>query len=227
MDNAYHPERGGAAFYIILGIVLLAALTWAVTQGFRFSGSNLSKDQTRLAAQEIIDYATAMNNAVQKLRLRGCTPTQINFESTVIGGPNNPNAPIDDHCDVFSGAGAKMVPRTTAEFPKSETLIYSGQSALIGIGRDGCGEACSDLYMALYLKGEDGKEICTQINQILGNKNFVPAPSTTYMEAYIMFAGTYGTHPAVNPIFSGLNSACYNYSPDPTTSIFYQVLIAR
>lgn len=227
MMNAYHPERGAAAFYIILGIVLLAGLSFAVSQGFRFSDASLSNDQTRLAAQEIIDYSTTMASAVQRLRLRGCTDTQINFESTVVGAPNNPNAPSDDHCDVFSAAGARITPRTAKEFPAGDILIFSGQSALNGVGRDGCGAGCSDLYMALYLKGENGRKICSQINQILGNTALVPAPSTLYMEAYIMYAGAYGTHNAVNASFHGLHSACYNYSVDTSINIFYQVLLAR
>lgn len=227
MTNAYHSERGAAAFYIILGIVLLAGLSFAVSKGFRFSDASLSNDQTRLAAQEIIDYSTAMASAIQKLRLRGCTDTQINFENTIVGAGNNPNAPSDDHCDVFSANGARMTPRTAQEFPSGDVLIFSGQSALNGVGRDGCGAGCSDLYMALYLKGENGRKICTQINQTLGNTALVPAPSTTYMEAYIMYAGVYGAHPAINAVFHGLNSACYNYSVDNSISIFYQVLIAR
>lgn len=228
MKKASHPERGSAMLYICMGIMFLAMLSYLVTKGFRFSSSSLSNDQASMAAQEIIDYGNTVAAAVQKLRLRGCTDTQINFESDILGIANNPAAPSNDSCDVFGTAGGRITARRPQDFPYGHLLFYSGQSDLNGVGTSGCGNTtCSDLYMALYIKTPDSQAICTKINQVLGNTTVVPAPTTTYFQAFTNFTGTYGSHTAINLPYNGMTSACFNYSVDTTISIFYQVLIAR
>ena len=101
MDKHYPSERGNALLYILIAVALIAALSYVVSRGQRGNTSTLTDQQARLAAQEIIDYGNDLANAVQKLRLRGCTDTQVSFENNIVTEYTNPNAPADKSCHVF------------------------------------------------------------------------------------------------------------------------------
>ncbi|MEM6781224.1 MAG: hypothetical protein AAF569_05125, partial [Pseudomonadota bacterium] len=73
-------ENGSAIFYILIAIVLLAALTYSFTQSTRTSGDNLTDQQASLIASEIIEYGNTITNAVQKLKLRGCADDEISVQ---------------------------------------------------------------------------------------------------------------------------------------------------
>lgn len=98
-------ESGNVFFYILIAIALFGALSFAVSQGNRGNTSLLTDQQARLAAQEIIEYGETVANAVQKLRLRGCSDTEISFENDIVAGYENTNAPSDNSCHVFDVNG--------------------------------------------------------------------------------------------------------------------------
>ena len=108
IKSVCNPQSGSAFLYIIIAIALLAALSVAVSRGNRGSTSTMSDQQAKLAAQEIIDYGNTVAAAVQKLRLRGCTDTQISFENSAIAGHVNPNAPADESCHILSPSGGNI-----------------------------------------------------------------------------------------------------------------------
>ena len=120
-------ERGNILFLILLAIILFAALTYAVNNGFRVSqDQNIPKEKARTIAAEIVNYSTLMEQTVNRLRVSGgCTPTQISFENTVDTTYANGGAPPDKHCNVFDPAGGGMAWKT----PDSTWLISSADAA--------------------------------------------------------------------------------------------------
>ena len=65
-------QSGAVIVWIFVAIVLLAALSFAMTQGSRTGTKNLSSQQADLVATEILNYANAVKNAVRQLQINGC-----------------------------------------------------------------------------------------------------------------------------------------------------------
>lgn len=97
-------ESGNALFFILIAVVMLAALSFAVMQGSRGGAESLSAEKTRLVATEILEYADVVAKAVAQTRLRGFEDTQISFENSAVGGYANANC-TDEQCKIFSPSG--------------------------------------------------------------------------------------------------------------------------
>lgn len=97
-------EQGAIIIWILIMVSLFAALNYMISKNTRSGASNLSAQQAELAASEILDYASAIKRAVQKLQINGCGDTEVSFEN-IGGGYVNPNSPTDKSCHVFEIAG--------------------------------------------------------------------------------------------------------------------------
>lgn len=233
-QTSFQPEYGGVGFYIILAIALLAGLTYAVSKGARFGSKSLTEDQARMAAQEIYDYNTALAAAVQKLRLRGCSETQINFVSAA--NPANATAPGDGSCDVFGPNGGKVIFRRVQEDklrPDGGDPAYRfvGRTKILDVGTAAEGEL-------FFWTRSISKDICMKYNDIAGvTNNAADAPVENGLNGTPDFIGTYTSGTTLGDdndgaAFSGKMTGCYkdgaetNADGDPYYDI-YQVLIAR
>jgi len=232
IKSVCNPQSGSAFLYIIIAIALLAALSVAVSRGNRGSTSTMSDQQAKLAAQEIIDYGNTVAAAVQKLRLRGCTDTQISFENNIVTGYANPNAPSDKSCHVFDPAGANIVfkGQIASEWLATAPMnwTFNRQFHINDVGTTCSNPSCADLALnAQFLK----KDICMEINDILGIENpLSDAPIDTDHD-YQPFIGSYLTGNIVGDEagsagLSGKSAGCF-YTTSTGAYHFYQVLIAR
>ncbi len=164
-------ESGNIFFYILLAIVLFAALSYVASQGNRGNTSTLTDQQAKLAAQEIIEYGQTVANAVQKLRLRGCTDTQISFENDVVSGYGNVNAPTDNSCHVFKieGGGLNWANPPPAFYNEtapwfSGKYFFYGETVWAENGTTCANSTCADLIMGLHVSDS----FCEIFNDSLG-----------------------------------------------------------
>lgn len=176
MKNQASPradtQSGSIFVWIFLMIALFAALSIAMTQGFRSGASVLTKEKSNLLATEIVDYGRALRSAVQQLRIsNNCTDTNISFESSATGvGYINASAPADNTCHVFhaNGGGLNWVdpPVEAGSFDYlvsgDNGIFYAGTSGNL----NGTGWDASMVDLVLFLPIES-KDICEQINSIL------------------------------------------------------------
>ena len=158
--------------YILLAVALIVGLTAALSRGGRVSHNALSDQQAKIAAQEIIDYGNAVAAAVQKLRLRGCSETEISFENDVAAGYANGT---NTSCRVFHPDGGALSWKTPpAEYLNSSfssgtgygTYIINANNCIVNVGTDGPAAGCDPqelILMLPYIKDE----IRDQINAIL------------------------------------------------------------
>ena len=148
-------ENGSAIIYILIAIAMIAALTFAVTQGSRTGEGSISKEQASLAATEILDYANTVANAVSKLRLRGCSDTEISFENNIVAGyPNGTNT----LCQVFHADGGNI--NFINKFNASDEDIFFNTELRL----EGFGNAFDLAELVMYLR-YISDEVCLEINR--------------------------------------------------------------
>lgn len=222
----HHPQCGSAFFIILLSVFLLAALSYAIYNSSRQSVSSFSKEQAKLAAEEIFSYTDAVRQAVQNLRLRGCADTEINLDAPQTAGvQDNTLAPDDESCNVFSTNGGKVVyrPLEAAWLAPSSTYDqwwFNGETAVELIGTD-------EAELMMWIN-HIRPEICEQMNMIAMNK---PPVMETISNHTTGFLGTYSAgadgigDDAADDQYRGQSRACYG--EDIYGYSYYATLIAR
>lgn len=228
------PQSGSSFFIILFGIFLFAALSYAVMQGSRTSESNLSREQSRMAAQEIIAFGDTVAKAVQSLVLRDCSQSQLNFENNMSTLYDNTSAPEDGSCNIFSPTGGKVSIRKFPDSFYANTKAWTGEytftttDEIIGVGTSGCSdETCTELIMYVWdLK----PEVCREIMIRLGYEE-EDLPEVFDLFGDVDFNGTFS--PVINtlgdndsPELRGMRAACVHQNNQDEYD-FYQVLIAR
>ncbi len=224
--------KGSVLFYILIAVILFAALNYAVSQIMRSGNADtVGAQQASLYADEILDYAEKIRVAVQHIRItNGCDAADISFENTSVAG--YVHAPVvSDSCKVFSssGGGLRYIPPLTAYGTGTE-WIFGGRLSFVGLGTDcGAGESCSELYMVL--SGLD-LAVCEALNTKLGLST--PSgnpPQQNDAVGFTKFVGDYtweedlddDTH---DDVLSGKPAGCSETSGGGSY-FFYTALVVR
>lgn len=224
-----NSQSGNVLFYILIGVALLAALSFAVSQNSRGTLTSLTDQQAGLMATEIIEHAHILSNAVSQIRLQGYEDTEISFENTSEAGYINASCAASD-CEIFdiSGGGVswQTVSTQSAASATSKWQI-TGEMAVQDIGTTCTAASCTEL-LALALDIE--QSVCSKINEKLD----IALPSVIPDNpdaAYAKFTGTYSYGDTIGNVagsskLATLSAGCF-YSTADDIHIFYKVLIAR
>ena len=249
-----HAERGNMLFYVLIAVVLLAALSYAVARSSRGNMQQLNQTKVDLYATEILEYVDSIANAVAQLRLRGCGELEISFENNVEAGYVNAGAPADNSCHVFHVNGGGVIYKEADEAWLDVADFDGGSNAVMGEWRftfsdfvDGVGDACVfddpscvDMLVVLpYLKNE----ICIAINDKVGivvphvqpeapDGQGIPEEASNHIHEKFTGAIPASTRSLDAPPIFGMTSACTSsdngtlFLPD-TENLYYRVLITR
>lgn len=110
---ASRSTSGNAVVLVLIGVALFGALAYTFMRGAKQGQGNLTKQQAKIAAQELLDFLGTVEKATNKLRSRGCSESDISFANTGDTGPfvaaNDPaTAPSDGSCDIFNSSGGGL-----------------------------------------------------------------------------------------------------------------------
>lgn len=246
-------ERGNAVLIILIGIVLFAALSYAVTQSTR--GGNMAVQQAEDAVlQKVMDHFLSVKIATMKLISSGqCDEYSIRFWHA-----DRINAGSSDHygdgsntpCQVFhpDGGGVAYMerPSVLGTSEPDEIMVLNERIAKVGSDdQDGGGQ---DLIMAVNIP----REICIKINEMQGitnpsgeppvmnnpqpyNRFISPAsqfqtfPSAAY-DGYTHEATYIGNLSSRAPEVKGHQTGCFAAYSDAGTTLyysFYTVILVR
>lgn len=177
-------QRGSAIIFILLGIALFAALCYAFMKGMRGGTDSYAAQQAKLKAQEILNYYNAVDRTINKLRMKGCSESDISFY--VAGDTddyitvNNPaSAPPDKSCDVFDTAGGGLpvniqwsnyqIPLdqidTASQYHRGKAYYRIDFARIIGVGASDTHPDGYDIMMQLNFVDP---KVCDAYNKILG-----------------------------------------------------------
>lgn len=227
-----NSEAGNVFIIILVAVVLFGALIFTFSRSGSQGVNSINKQEAKIAAQEILNYARLLEGAVDRVRRNGCSETEISFENAVVGGYSNPNSPSDKSCHIFDDAGGKISflkindnsfePHTGSIGPY---FYFTGANAYKGIGKDCSTSNCFDLSTFALIQ----QPICYEINKMVGISTI---PNDTDMSGN-QFLGTFNNarnvldEPASNPLV-GKKFGCFYESGDGSPNhTFYSILLAR
>ena len=171
-------KRGefGSVFVIILaGVALFGALMFTFSRSGSQGTNNLTKQQTKIAAQEILNYAHLVEGAVNRVRNNGCSENEISFENAVVSGYSNTNSPSDNSCHAFEDEGGKveyiLAQKKWLDSSFDIPLYINNYGYFLphnNLPIEGIGTQESDLRFILNFVN---KNICLAINDLIGVTN--------------------------------------------------------
>lgn len=210
-------ESGNAVVFILLGVVLFGTLIFTFTKSGQQGISNVTKQQAKLIASDMINYAKTMERAVNKLRANGCSESELNFYNTVVAGYSNSNAPGDESCHLFSASGGKMSWQSPPSGANDGTeWIITARNVVEDIGSNSLG----DLIIMLT---DLNSSVCDAVRDYSGYTTIGSDPGVSFNQ----FTGTYLVSDTLN-FADGQAFNCINYDNAGTDEpFFYYTILER
>lgn len=131
-------QSGNVVILILVAVGLFGALAYTFMRGNDQGQGNLTSNQARIAAQELANYFNVVEKTVNKLRLYGCSQTDISFANNYDNGTrlafnDSITAPSDKSCHVFDSNGGKLAPlENLSDFQVSSSSLSSSAQDQIG-----------------------------------------------------------------------------------------------
>lgn len=76
-----YQERGNALFLILIAVVLFAALSFAITQSNRSTGSSAGEETNTVSGSNVTQYASAIRTGVTRMLVKGVTLDELRFDT--------------------------------------------------------------------------------------------------------------------------------------------------
>ncbi len=221
----FKNSSGNVLWIILIGIALFAGLAYAVSLSGRSSG-NLSREQKRLMAIEIIQYATAIKSAVNRLVVYGASDTALRFASPGANAAYGVfgTTPTAEVFNVSGGAAAWQNPPAGSN--DGTPYEFMGHLKITGNGTDSGAAASAELTLNLFAVDPD---LCSRLNDELGHV-FASVPVDAGTVTLTRFAGTYTNGDVVDGTSSELvrkTGFCFREQGGSQRYIFTYVLRAR
>lgn len=226
-------QSGSVLIYILIGVALLAALTYAVTQSSRSgSSAGMSSDRARLYATELIENANSIANAVAQLRLRGVDATALCFDDPGWTPNYDHSTCSDDTNKLYAPDGGgltwSLAPEEAMDSAATPDNLYHfyGNNEIEKVGSTTGDANGADLIL---LVDELSIEVCQKINELLGvtAANTTPPTDTDYGATRFIGAFSYSeTIGDEDATLEGKTAACFQNTTSGEYA-FYKVLVAR
>ncbi len=179
-------QSGSVFVYILVGVVLFAALSFSLTRNNQSNFFLMSKGSAKAAASQIRDFGTILAAATEKMEMAGVSETEISFENPVTTlSYANPNCAANN-CRIFAPGGKipyskpdpswfiPSIPASGAALTewkkiyKEWYITGSSCAGLVGTGDFNCiPDAASQYDLILFLTMLK-KDVCDAINKSVG-----------------------------------------------------------
>jgi len=220
LPNNKKYQSGNVFIIILIGILLLSSLLYLFSRGLQQGTGNLTKQQVQVAAQDFINTARIMGNAVDRVRRNACSESDISFvNNTVSGYAHTPVSSTE--CQVFHEDGGQTIwPGTPNWFSDTTQWRISASGGVVNVGT-------GDNELFLITEQID-RDICLRIAEILDVIDAGQDMSADDPISLGVFTGSFPTAAAVlgdaaNEL-EGQHTGCYR---DAASYFAYHVLLAR
>lgn len=230
MKSKYHSTSGNILLYVLIGIVLFAALMFVLTRENRYDTG--STENAALNAQQITSYAEKVNSTVQNLIMQNhCLPTKISFENSIVSGYTNG---ANKNCQIFdqTGKGGGLTFETPPAAAIDTAAATAAGSSLGGNyafeGNVVVTNAGTSDGSLIFVMPFVTQAVCAQINQITSGSTTIPTVSADAFDG-TKFTGTFAATFTLTTSGTTGTSGCFqsaSYKPGAGYH-FYSVLVAN
>ena len=189
-------SRGNILFMLLIAIVLISALTFAITKSNQGS-SNLSREKTSLAADQVAGFGMDLRRAVDTMQRNGLSETAIKFSHASLTGYGTPDTTPSAEVFNIAGGGVGYLDVPAGINDGSQWEFY-GFTRAPQVGDD----ATPDLMLVLP---NVKPEFCAAFNKKAGYADGVAAPTDSAAclhNTANRFAGTFASGGSINPMDS-------------------------
>lgn len=197
MHKRLSKNRGNILFMLLVAIVLIAGLTFAITRSEQ-GGSNLTREKTSLASDQVASLGVDLRRAVDAMTRAGRSETTISFAHSSLTGYGTPDTTPDAEVFNIRGGGVAYIDVPAGVNDGSQWEFY-GFTAAPGIGD----EANADLMLVLPNVNET---FCRAFNRKAGYDAAaaIPTDGTACLHnTGSRFAGTFASGGGVNTMDTG------------------------
>lgn len=231
-----HPSQsqsGNVIWFILVAIVLLGALTMALSRSGSSVNQSGDSEKSAIVASQLIRYASGLEAAIGRMRLAGIGENEISFDDSALTGYTN-TVCNEDRCRLFKPDGGGMryiAPPSGAN--DGSAWLFTAANNIEGVGED-AGESDEPSKDLIALLPNVPLGLCKEVNRL--NRIDSPPPAdTSKMDIATKFTGTFSAGEAINPggAVAGKKAGCVQGNQDQANAniagkyYFYYVLIAR
>ncbi|WP_125184527.1 hypothetical protein [Hyphobacterium indicum] len=215
---------------ILLAVALFAALSYAVTQAGRSGGKDISDEDARLAASQILQHFTLLEQTTERMRLMNNVPANMVDLRDGASAPNSLCITVD--CQLFHPDGGGATAKNFFEYAHPDIVEpQKGQLAAELINVPEVGTSSNDIALR-YIVMQD--KVCEALNDKLNLPGII-THSDSGGETYHPWSGnvlsfidsstvrTYGDD-AGEEVLVGQRTFCVRRGSQPW---IYHVLIPR
>jgi hypothetical protein len=190
-------ERGNALFLILIAVVLFAALSFAITQSNRSTGSSAGEETNTVSGSNVTQYGSAIRTGLTRLLVRGITLEDVLFD---IPGSTDYDT-VHPTRQVFHPRGGAVV----FQEPDSNLVEAGGKWVFFFAAvRDMATTAPDAVAVLTNVK----RGVCQQINRNIFGSTTIPTLPTA-ITASALDAATYDDSAVIGNSFD-LNSTGTN-----------------
>lgn len=212
-------NKGNALFYVLLGVVLLAALSYNLMRQNTSGGAEqqLSDEQAEIYAAQIINHANTVKLAIDQMLANGSTIDDIDFVL-----PNEAGYDTAPHQHkVFHPGGGGIEPMIMKDELYRSNSSNRGWKYQINQNTDWTPTTQSDILYSLI---EPSDAICKKINKILLGSETIPVKAVNVDNTFINGGTDDGFTAAECPFCDGVASQCFFST---SVNVFYNIVAAR
>lgn len=233
-------QKGNVLFIILIAIALFAALSYAVTSSNRTTEGTLSKYKARIAAAQLIQFATEVEQGVRDVMFYNkCKDTELSFHTPVFKNKtndtpihavhHNPNAPLDKSCNIYDPAGGRVIAHLIPGIAITNQTSggwRTGHSGTVVAAVVGAGSDENDLLLTFPHIRE---EVCMAINEKMNIASSpLPTDSVSIWKKYDGdYSGVTGFFGDNATDIANKSSFCTRDAGNNNAGYFYHILVAR
>lgn len=217
-------QRGNVFFIILIAVALFAALAFTISRSMRSETTTaMSAKTAALAASDIMAYAQRLERAVDRLRSKGISESDIDFTNSVSIEDYSHTPALTAEYQIF-GTGGGVTWQNPPKGSNDGTLWqFVPENCIADIGKGGAGcesDGVDNEEILLVLPNVD-QTLCKEIDKRLGISP-VPASGALTLSPYTG-SGSFADGGVATGV-DGKNAACFY---DGSAYQFYYVLLAR